>query len=56
MENSINVKSGVFSANCNSSTYEVQTGEIQGYLQLHTEFEASLGCSRHLILALGGRG
>jgi hypothetical protein len=34
----------------------VQTGEIQGYLQLHTEFEASLGCSRHLILALGGRG
>lgn len=58
MENSTNVKSGVLAPIYNSSTYEVETGEVevQGYLQLHIECEASLGYSRHLILALGSRG
>lgn len=43
---------------CGSCTREVETGEVevQGYLQLCTEFEASLSYSRHLILAQGGKG
>ena len=57
MKNSVNVKSGVLAPIYNSSTYDVETGEeVQGYLRLHTECEASLGYSRHLILALGGSG